>query len=775
MAESTEYWKIFWSWELEVCRQSDPTHLITALITDLRQEWNKIESKAEYADALQQLKDSIRDLERERRRVKVRQGVIDKAKAQNSAWTLTLAAIRAYEDLLDKLLNYVGCLVEHAGHLRLVRRNQTALNTAGEPCGNERSRKYTVRLLEETRTEINDVQLQLRDCKQWLESRRISMSSDGSSSNASLQDEGEGGRKNSRQAGRNRRNSAHNTNGNRASQSSQGANVGGASDGGVGAGGSGGSDGSGGDERHLPPSKLNARESDDDDEDSSEESDSKQAATGSKSTPGRAPEENFIAFVDEDDGHAAGPNENDELDFIPLEGDDDDEEEDPEEDKELDFIPFEDDEEEEEVEDEAALINGFLGSEHEDLLDNLAGVFNQQAGNLNQQQHRSDRRVDPGQSLPDYSEVMAQERLEAGMGSRSMQISQVPGASQNSSQGNNRDGRMSSRQRNRESPPKVPLKGIRMAAGTPDDPDGESSSSSSESGGKRTPSKRSVKDGDEGEDRGNARGESSKKRQKKTSEDPLKAGPPGLDAQIAAMAKPARDYYETATGPEFIVALENKRIADFAERLYRAYGEHIWAMAGPLEAYFNADGTECSSSERRALEKAEFDLAWKELLSNLSGPEKATWEGLHKRLLKAEAWLVPPGIENLYGFRLWVIEVEHPRLHKRWQEHEAHIKALRGSAAGIEVQAQWAEMLKQKDQNNIDLREPEHTPPLDPKDGPLPGPLKDNSKLVIQKAQHLGFDQVAFPGHWTFVESLNIGGQGRTFALIEIKFGIRLI
>lgn len=65
--KNAEYWAIFRGWEIQLCLRKDPSRLMVDLMPELRQEWAAMNNKQRYAETLLELKESITDVEMERK------------------------------------------------------------------------------------------------------------------------------------------------------------------------------------------------------------------------------------------------------------------------------------------------------------------------------------------------------------------------------------------------------------------------------------------------------------------------------------------------------------------------------------------------------------------------------------------------------------------------------------------------------------------------------------------------------------------------------------
>jgi hypothetical protein len=198
MTTVQEQWEIFRAHELKICQQTDPGHLIVRLSAELRAEWINITNKAEYIQALQELQNSLKDVERLCRQVRVRQREIEGLQARSSTWIASSAALKPHQDWKRELQLYLDGLRRLVENIQNFQHEQDSLNAIGSPCGNRRSREYTANLLKTTRSNVSDTQTELDGCKRWLKERDVSQSGDSHGAEPAVEDE-DGGERGDRQ------------------------------------------------------------------------------------------------------------------------------------------------------------------------------------------------------------------------------------------------------------------------------------------------------------------------------------------------------------------------------------------------------------------------------------------------------------------------------------------------------------------------------------------------------------------------------------------------
>ena len=709
----SENWEIFRSWELEVYRSTKPNISVIALLTSLRGEWNAIIDKLTYAKALYKLQESTRELEIDSIRVSGRRLTVDNIKGRNPAWTRYRDPLRAYEKLVESFDRYIERLRDHIRCIQAVKREQSMLNMAGTPSGNEQSWRYTTKLLNDTKARTKDVSSQLAEYKSWLRGDSTSHFSgrDDRPTEANDDDDGRTGRsdQNQKDSGAVGRNANVANRFSRAYVSATGgANVG------TGA----GDDGNGGDDddrrgnkRKQPDSKPSVGNVDEVEEDEEEDKEDEEEEIDAQETP--APH-----------GNGASKTPSGDADGSP------------------------------DVERSGAHISDDGGGPNP--LDDLEEVVRQRAAELEEQAHQPPEQLSP---LLDYTFYADQEQP-----ALAPVISQRPGADGYDARVIAGSGQTFLLREGNQYQSSKAQKRMAAAAGGPEDPDGSSSGSdgipSRPRNSRKGRSKSSSKDKgkrpseDAANDTGSSRSSVKRRKQEKTEKEAASTNDPTAD--LDDLPYHALEYIEAVMQPDRHRPLSSEALNAFVKRLCGVFGEDDWHLVQEIEYYFDEHGTELRDEAAwQILERREFAKRWKSIIANIPVGNRASWQEQYERLEKAGAWHAIPLPDfgsaqgDLQQLKFWVVEAENPKIAEAWIEHVAHYREKYGDDVADGEHNVWeAEVERVIKQGGV----PDSPPPL-------PGNLEDSPDLLKDKARRFGFAGYA-PGVWNFVETLGVGGYG---------------
>lgn len=716
-------WDVFRSWELEVYRNTKPATIpVIALFTELRVEWRNVVDKASYSKSLRNLKASTEDLEFDSTRARIRRVTLENIRARDAKWMLRRNPLRAYERLVESLDQYIERLRDHVRCLRAVQREQKMVNLIGKVAGNERSRKYTTKLLHDTKASIDDVKAQLAEFRSWLGVSSTLQSTKSDRVPSEPLDEHDGG-KGGKGKGRSSSEAVSGANGPIQAASADVSATGGAVGGGGGAGdGSGGASDGEGDGRRLPASKVSVEE---DEEEAEEGNEAEVLNDEDAQRTAEDPEpihEHKVGSGNGDTFRVAG----------------------------------------------SSPARRLSDEDGPSLLDILQADLDQSAADLG---HHVPPAASKHSSLPDFTDYDVADAQVA--------VSQHPGASRD---GNEPSARYELRFRHREQVDRQGHeadRGPATAAGGPGDPDGNSDESDDDKDLPKDPPQVPPRGLSKGKGKrsnydDSANNRNNSKRRKHNKVDDALAISPDVPAPSPGLSPEAMQYLHAAQQPDCPVMLSPRTLIAFVNKLDEVFGTDEWFFVRPLQEYFNEDGTERHGEAWQDLRRRDFDKRWDVVFSHIVPEEKSSYAEQHVRLIRAEAWdVVPePGFgrqhHDLDRLKRLVIEAENAEMHQRWKLHEAHMRRNFGSDAAEEVRSGWLDMVDRILVYGGDMNSPLPTPSLGPTDGPLVADIAHHPdpELLEKKARKLGFEERN--GVWSFMASLGTGGYGRKLSNLPV-------